>query len=111
MRLAKFLANGGVASRRAAEGQIADGRVTVAGEIVRDPARGVDGSEPVAVDGRPLALPADRGVYAVQKPAGGGSTPPATPGRPTPGGPVPAPRRPYPPGPPRPPPPRPLPLP
>jgi len=96
MRLAKFLANGGVASRRAAEGQIADGRVTVAGEIVRDPARGVDGSEPVAVDGRPVALPADRVVYAVNKPAGVVSTARDTHGRPTVVGLVPADRRLYP---------------
>ena len=96
MRLAKFLANGGVASRRAAEGLIADGRVTVAGEIVRDPARGVDGSEPVAVDGRPVALPADRVVYAVNKPAGVVSTARDTHGRPTVVGLVPADRRLYP---------------
>src|SRR3954469_24764443 len=96
MRLAKFLANGGVASRRAAEGLIGDGRVTVAGEIVRDPARGVDGSEPVAVDGRPVALPADRGVYAVNKPARVVSPARDTHGRPTVVGLVPSDRRLYP---------------
>ena len=36
MRLAKFLAHAGVASRRAAEGLIAHGRVRVAGEVVSD---------------------------------------------------------------------------
>ena len=45
MRLAKHLAHAGVASRRAAEQLIFDGRVTVGGEVVRDPARDVDGSE------------------------------------------------------------------
>ena len=42
MRLAKYLAHAGVASRRAAEQLIADGRVTVDGEVVTDPARDVD---------------------------------------------------------------------
>src|SRR3954469_16269260 len=83
MRLAKFLAHSGVASRRAAEGLIADGRVTVAGEPVLDPARDVDGSEPVAVDGDPVAPPAQRVVYAVNKPAGVVSTARDTHGRPT----------------------------
>ena len=38
MRLAKYLAHAGVASRRAAEQLIADGRVLVEGERVTDPA-------------------------------------------------------------------------
>ncbi len=42
MRLAKYLAHCGVASRRAAERLIAAGRVTIAGEVVTDPARDVD---------------------------------------------------------------------
>lgn len=83
MRLAKFLAHAGVASRRAAEGLIAEGRVAVGGEVVRDPARDVDGAEPVAVDGRPVAPPADRVVYALNKPRGVVSTARDTHGRPT----------------------------
>ena len=42
MRLAKYLAHAGVASRRAAEEIVRAGRVTVGGEIVTDPARDVD---------------------------------------------------------------------
>ena len=42
MRLAKYLAHAGVASRRAAEELDRAGRVTVGGEVVRDPARDVD---------------------------------------------------------------------
>jgi 23S rRNA pseudouridine2605 synthase len=83
MRLAKFLAHSGVASRRAAEGLIAEGRVTLAGEVVLDPARDVDGSRPVAVDGEAVAPPAERAVYAVNKPAGVVSTARDTHGRPT----------------------------
>ena len=41
MRLAKYLAHAGVASRRAAEGLIAAGKVRVGGEVVTDPARDV----------------------------------------------------------------------
>jgi 23S rRNA pseudouridine2605 synthase len=67
VRLAKFLAHSGVASRRAAEGLIADGRVTVAGEVVTDPARDVDERSDVAVDGRAVA-PEEREVHALHKP-------------------------------------------
>ena len=42
VRLAKFLAHAGVASRRTAEELIAAGRVSVDGQVVRDPARDVD---------------------------------------------------------------------
>jgi 23S rRNA pseudouridine2605 synthase len=83
MRLAKYLAHAGVASRRAAEELVRAGRVTVGGEEARDPARDVDGSEPVAVDGRPVAGAEERVVYAVHKPAGVVSTARDTHGRPT----------------------------
>jgi 23S rRNA pseudouridine2605 synthase len=75
MRLAKYLAHAGVASRRASEQLVFGGRVTVGGEVVRDPARDVDGSVPVTVDGRPLRVSAgQRAVYAVNKPRGVVST-------------------------------------
>ena len=56
MRLAKFLANSGVASRRAAEEIIRAGRVTVAGEVVTDPARDVDAASGVAFDGNAVGV-------------------------------------------------------
>lgn len=74
MRLAKFLAHGGVASRRTSEEIIREGRVTVGGEIVTDPARDVDGSSGVAVDGVPVAGEEARVVFALNKPAGYVST-------------------------------------
>jgi 23S rRNA pseudouridine2605 synthase len=80
MRLAKFLAHAGVASRRAAERLVADGRVTVGGEVVADPALDVDESSAVAVDGRPVR-PEPREVYALNKPAGVVSTARDTHGR------------------------------
>ncbi len=73
MRLAKFLAHGGVASRRMAEKIVANGRVTVGGEVVTDPARDVGEGDDVRVDGSPVAAEA-REVWAVNKPAGVVST-------------------------------------
>jgi 23S rRNA pseudouridine2605 synthase len=82
MRLAKYLAHAGVASRRAAEGLISEGRVSVGGEVVSDPARDVDESSGVAVDGRSVGRE-PREVHALNKPRGVVSTARDTHGRPT----------------------------
>jgi len=73
MRLAKFLAHAGVASRRAAERLIAAGRVTVDGEAATDPARDVGERNDVRVDGEPVGVEASE-TWAVNKPAGVVST-------------------------------------
>jgi 23S rRNA pseudouridine2605 synthase len=73
VRLAKFLAYGGVASRRAAEKVVASGRVTVNGEVVRDPARDVSERHDVRVDGHPVRAEA-REIWVVNKPVGVVST-------------------------------------
>lgn len=73
MRLAKYLAHSGVASRRRAEELIAGGRVRVGGEVVRDPARDVEHEHGVEVDGRPVS-PEPREVWVLNKPAGVTST-------------------------------------
>jgi 23S rRNA pseudouridine2605 synthase len=96
MRLAKFLAHAGVASRRASEQLIADGRITVGGQVVRDPARDVDERSDVAFDGEPVRGQEPRVVYALHKPAGVVSTASDTHGRPTVTDMVPAERRLYP---------------
>ena len=82
MRLGKFLAHAGVASRRAVEEIVADGRVTVDGEVVTDPARDVDESNVVELDGRRVE-PEPREVHALNKPTGVVSTARDTHGRPT----------------------------
>lgn len=73
MRLAKYLAHGGVASRRKAEEIIAKGLVTVGGEVVTDPARDVGEGDDVRVNGALVGAEA-REVWAVNKPAGVVST-------------------------------------
>ena len=73
MRLAKYLAHAGVASRRAAEELIAAGKVRVGGDVVTDPARDVGEDSDVQVNGEPVA-PEPREVWAVNKPAGVVST-------------------------------------
>jgi 23S rRNA pseudouridine2605 synthase len=83
MRLAKYLAHAGVASRRAAETLIVAGRVRVDGEQVCDPARDVDSGNRIEVDGRAIAGAEPRVVYAVHKPVGVLSTAHDTHGRPT----------------------------
>ena len=67
MRLAKYLAHCGVASRRRAETLITGGRVTVGGELVTDPARDVGERDAVAVDGEAVR-PEPREVWALNKP-------------------------------------------
>jgi 23S rRNA pseudouridine2605 synthase len=83
MRLAKHLAHAGVASRRAAESLIGEGRVRVDGETVTDPARDVGEDSDILVDGTPVGGPERRVTYAVHKPVGVVSTAQDTHGRPT----------------------------
>jgi 23S rRNA pseudouridine2605 synthase len=73
VRLAKYLAHSGVASRRRSEELIAAGRVEVGGEVVRDPARDVGEDSAVMVDGHPVD-PEPREVWMLNKPVGVVST-------------------------------------
>jgi 23S rRNA pseudouridine2605 synthase len=70
MRLQKFLADSGVASRRASERVILEGRVTVNGQPVKELGIKVEpGKDRVAVDGRPLQ-PKRKHYVALNKPRG-----------------------------------------
>jgi 23S rRNA pseudouridine2605 synthase len=74
MRLAKYLAHAGVASRRAAEQMIAAGRVRVNEKTVTDPAWDVDERSVVSLDDRLLEGAEPRVVYLLNKPLGVVST-------------------------------------
>src|SRR5919199_129269 len=83
-RLQKVLAHGGVASRRAAERLITEGRVTVNGAAVRALGARVDPErDRVAVDGRPVAQAGEHVYLMLHKPAGVVSTAADERGRPT----------------------------
>jgi 23S rRNA pseudouridine2605 synthase len=83
LRLQKFLSRAGVASRRAAEGLITEGRVTVNGRAVVELGSKVDPlTDVIAVDGRSVALSTSRWIM-VHKPAGTLTTRSDPGGRPT----------------------------
>jgi 23S rRNA pseudouridine2605 synthase len=73
VRLAKYLARAGVASRRHAERLVTGGRVRVDGRVITDPARDVDERNDVLVDGAPVGLE-QLEHYVVNKPLGMVST-------------------------------------
>lgn len=71
MRLQKYLAACGIASRRAAEELIADGRVTVNGEVIKTAGVKITpGKDRVSLDGKPVET-AEKPVYIMlNKPRG-----------------------------------------
>ncbi len=71
MRLQKFLARAGAASRRGSENLMTAGRVTVNGEVVTELGSKVDPLvDKVAVDGIPVTLSAGPVTIMLHKPAG-----------------------------------------
>ena len=69
-RLQAFLAHCGVASRRASEQIILDGRVTVNGTVVTELGTKVSNTDKVCVDGKPVHLEARKCYVLLNKPAG-----------------------------------------
>ena len=83
-RLQKYLASAGVASRRASETMIQEGRVAVNGKVIRElGTKIVPGKDQVTVDGKPVQ-PEEKLVYLLMnKPAGYITTAKDTHNRPT----------------------------
>jgi len=69
-RIAKALARAGVCSRREAERLIADGRVTVDGEVLTTPAFKVSPSAQIRVDEELVRAPEPTRLYRFHKPEG-----------------------------------------
>lgn len=71
MRIARYLARCGVASRRKSEDVVSAGRVTLNGEVITDLGRQVKvGVDQVQVDGKPIAPKQEHLTIAVNKPVG-----------------------------------------
>lgn len=84
VRLQKVLAAAGVGSRRASEVLIAEGRVSVDGEVVREMGRRVDpGTAVIHVDGQRINVRSDLVYLALNKPQGVLTTMSDERGRPT----------------------------
>ncbi len=84
MRLSRYLARSGAASRRAAERLIDEGRVSVNEEVVRQQGGKVDPlHDEVRLDGQLLNLPAEQMTLMLHKPAGYVTTMDDPQGRPT----------------------------
>jgi 23S rRNA pseudouridine2605 synthase len=69
-RVAKLMARAGVCSRRDAEVWIAEGRVSVNGEVLLSPAFNVSDADDVRVDGKPLPMPERTRLFLFHKPRG-----------------------------------------
>ena len=68
IRIAKFIADSGITSRRGAEQMIADGRVSVNGETIKTPVHFVDDSDDIIIDGKKVEPRTNTRVYAFHKP-------------------------------------------
>ena len=82
-RIQKVLAAAGVASRRAVEEMVAEGRITVNGQQARLGQRVDPDADEVEVDGIPVGLRADLAYYLLNKPPGVVTTASDPQGRPT----------------------------
>lgn len=70
MRLQKFLAHSGVASRRAAEKMIQNGRVSINGNVTKEMGTVVDENDIVEVDGRIVKTENNKLYIMLNKPVG-----------------------------------------
>ena len=70
IRIAKFIADSGITSRRGAEQLIADGAVSVNGEIIKTPVHFVDDNDTITINGKKIEKRRDTRVYAFHKQIG-----------------------------------------
>lgn len=82
-RIAKRMARAGLCSRREAESWIAEGRVSVNGEVIASPALNVGEDDAILVDGKPLKAPEPMRLWRYHKPPGLVTTHKDPEGRPT----------------------------
>ena len=68
VRIAKYIADSGIASRRAAEDMISAGRISVNGVVIDTPVFFVNNDDVVALDGRTITLRTETELYAFHKP-------------------------------------------
>jgi len=83
MRLNKYIAMTGAASRRKADELIAAGKVRIGGKVVKTPGTDVAEGQAVSVDGRELAPAGKKLYYVLNKPKGYITTTADERGRPT----------------------------
>jgi 23S rRNA pseudouridine2605 synthase len=82
-RIAKYMANGGLCSRRMAETWILAGRVKVNGEVIADLGRRINEGDMVLVDNKPVKKDKEIRVWIYHKPVGLVTTHRDPAGRPT----------------------------
>jgi 23S rRNA pseudouridine2605 synthase len=82
-RVAKLIARAGLCSRRDAERWIAEGRVSVNGEVLTTPAVALGPDNDIRVDGKPLPQPERARLWRYHKPSGLVTTHRDEKGRPT----------------------------
>lgn len=70
IRIAKFIADSGITSRRGAEQMIDAGRVVVNGETIKTPVHFVDDTDEIMIDGKKVEPRIDTKLYAFHKPIG-----------------------------------------
>lgn len=68
VRVAKFIADSGIASRRAAEELISQGKVSVNGEIINTPVKFIEDGDKVIVDEKFVKPRTDTKLYLFHKP-------------------------------------------